>query len=223
MTVDQAYRILGVRPGANQAEIEHAYAAARRTLQLQLVPGTPLAVREKAQAPMAELRAAFELVKAARPPARSSRPARSRRPKMQPAAGQSGQPRTTAPVVRRVVFTISHPVFVAGAVLAGIGVLLAVLFPLRPAVRGTHETTAQLRVLSVPWSYVEVNETPLGPSGQANAFVLQPGRYKLVLHQSGRTLTRTISLPDNCETIVKAQLEKGQVDVTHRQIQLASP
>jgi hypothetical protein len=217
MTIAQAYCILGLRPGAGPAQLDQAHAAAQRMLRLQLVPGTPRAVRQKAQAQMAELRTAFELVtKMTASPARSSCPTRSPRPKAQPATRHVGPPGASAPPPLSPVLGVSGPVLVAGMVLAGIVVFSVVLFSVRSAVTSTQNRTARLRVLSVPWSYVTLDGKPLGPSGQAEAFVLKPGKHKLVLCQGPRTLTKTISLPKDGETIVKAQLEKGQIDVIHK-------
>ena len=63
MTVAQAYQILNINPGASQREIEQAYTAVLRVLQLQLVPGQPVTARQKAQDRIAELKSAFELLK----------------------------------------------------------------------------------------------------------------------------------------------------------------
>jgi hypothetical protein len=63
MTATQAYHVLNVSPGAGLPEIEQAYKAALQTLQLQLVPGLPVAVRQKALAQIAELKSAFEFLK----------------------------------------------------------------------------------------------------------------------------------------------------------------
>ena len=63
MTTAQAYQILNLSPGASQREIEQAYKAALQALQLQLVPGQPLAVRQQAHTQIAELKSAFEFLK----------------------------------------------------------------------------------------------------------------------------------------------------------------
>ena len=141
---------------------------------------------------------------------------------MQPVVGFAGQPRAAGPAALNPVFGVPNPVILASLVLAGIVVLFVVLFSVRSTASDNQDRTAQLRILSVPWSYVEVDGTPLGPSGQVDPFTLKPGEYKLVLYQGGRVLARTICLRENRETIVKAQLEKGQIDVIHKQIQLSS-
>ena len=95
MTADQAYRILNVSPGASLPEVERAYTTVLRALQLQMVPSQPLAIRQKAQEQIAQLKTAFELLKNT---ARSGTPASpvggyahpqawpAARPQVQPAA-----------------------------------------------------------------------------------------------------------------------------------------
>jgi len=179
-----------------------------------MVPGMPLATRHQAQDQTLELTAAFELVKNAA--TLHTQPTAASRPAFQP------------------VFRVPRLVVAAGAVAVGIVVLLVGPFSARskpPETAGetamyttapiASSKTARLRVLSVPWSYVEVDGTPLGPSGQVDAFTVQPGKCQLVLRQGNRALPMTISVPENYETTVQAQLEKGQIHVSHKKIQFA--
>lgn len=232
MTVNQAYSVLGLHPGASRIDIEQAYTASLRILRLQMVPGMPLATRRDAQDQILELNAAFELVKnAARPAAPPKGSRKCPPPRVQPAGRYAGQPGASSQTAGKPVSTVSILMVAASVVLVGIVVLLVVLFSMRSrapetasrtAVRSTAPSrTARLRVLSVPWSYVEVNGTPLGPSGQADAFTVQPGECQLVLRWSSTAWATTISVRENCETIVQAQLEKGQIHVSHKKIPLA--
>jgi hypothetical protein len=179
-----------------------------------MVPGMPLATRHQAQDQTLELTAAFELVKNAA--TLHTQPTAASRPAFQP------------------VFAVPRLVVIAGAVAVGIVTLLIVLFlahsmaPETASEAAVHTValeapsgTAKLRVLSVPWSYVEVDGTALGPSGQVDAFTVQPGKCQLVLRQGNRALPMTISVPENYETTVQAQLEKGQIHVSHKKIQFA--
>ena len=127
MTTGQAYHILGVRPGASRTEIEQAHTAALRVLQLQLAPGTPLAVRQRAQDQIAALKTAFERVKKATP-VQTTRTGRYPQPQVQPVAGSAGQPRTTGPASLHQVFAAPNPIILASFVLAGIVALFFVLF-----------------------------------------------------------------------------------------------
>jgi hypothetical protein len=196
MTIGQAYRILGLGPGAGQAEIAQAHAAALRALQLQLVPGTPLAVRQRAQDQIVELHNAYELLKTT---AAST---------VQP-TGPVSMP-GSAPTGPFCLWALP-----AGLVLAAI-VLVVALLGTRPSTPPQRQKTARLRVLSVPWSEVTVDGKSLGPSGQVEAFLLKPGDHKIVLRQGDRVLSQTVHLPGNSETIIKAQFEKGQIDVVRK-------
>ena len=232
----EAYSALGLRPGAGQVEVEQAYAASLRRLQLQMVPGMPLATRRRAQDQILKLAAAFEQVKnATTTPASSAR--RRPVPKTKPAGRYAGAPRPASQPALRPVFTVRRLVVAVGAVavvVVAIVVLRVVLSPVHSMTPATaSETTiratapaarskaARLRVLSVPWSYVEVNGRPLGPSGQVNAFIVQPGDCQLVLRQGDRVFPVTVAVQENCETTVYVQLEKGQFHVSHKKIHFA--
>jgi len=203
-----------------------------------MVPGMPLATRRHAQDQILKLAAAFEQVKnATTTPAASAR--RRPLPKTKPAGRYAGPPRPVSRPALRPVFTVRRLVVAVGAVavvvvVVAIVVLRVVLSPVHSTTPATtSETTirattpaawsrtARLRVLSVPWSYVEVNGETLGPSGQVNAFIVQPGDCQLVLRQGDRVFPVTVAVQENCETTVYVQLEKGQFHVSHKKIQLA--
>lgn len=236
MTLDQAYTILGLRPGADRIEVEQAYTASMRKLRLQMTPGMPMATRHQAPNRIPQLERAFELVKNAATP--RTQPTSARRcppPKAKPPGRHAGPPRTASPPASQPVSSVPRLVVAAGAVVVmGIVAVLIVLFSARSkapetvsesvvptAILEAPSTTARLRVLSVPWSYAEVDGKPLGPSGQVDAFTVRPGKHQLVLRQGNRIFPVTVSVPENHETTVYAQLEKGQVHVSHKKIQLA--
>jgi hypothetical protein len=225
MTAQQAYQILGVRPGAGWAAVTQAYTTALQAAQRQLVPGKSLAVRQKAEDQIAALKTAFEFLQNTAGPSGSAAPSREYAPPPRPSTSTfRAPPGRGGPAVPISVPAIPNPAVLAGFALAAAVVLFIALACLR-ATGPDHKKenkTAHLRILSVPWSYVTVDGQPLGPSGQANAFVLSPGEHKLVLCQGQTTLTKTISLPHDGETIVRVQLEKGQIDVAHKPIPLSS-
>ncbi len=277
MTATQAYHILNVNPGASLPEIEQAYRAALQALQLQLVPGQPVDVRQKAQAQIAELKSAFEFLKntmapGARPawagvppqpqvqppaiptirpmpmspippaaipqvpPAPLPRIQPAMAPQGQPFAGFAMQPPVMPPVQPVVGFPPRPPamppnpfgqgpvaptypwVIPAGFVLAAVVMLSVVVLCVGSTISLERQKTARLRVLSVPWSHVKVDGRSLGPSGQVDAFALKPGEHEVVLRQGDRVLSQTVHLPEHSETVIKAQLEKGHIDVEQKRI-----
>jgi hypothetical protein len=258
-------------------EIEQAYKAALRTLQLQLVPGQPVAVRQKAQAQIAELKSAFEFLKNTMapgaqpawagvqpqpqvqppanptirpmpmppiPPAAIPQVPPAATPWIQPAMAPQGQPFAGFPMQPPVMpgfqpvagFTPQPPamppnpfgqgpaapaypwVVPVGFVLAAAVMLSVVVLCVGSTVSLERQKTARLRVLSVPWSQVKVDGKSLGPSGQIDAFALKPGEHEVVLRQGDRILSQTVHLPEHSETIIKAQLEKGRIDVAQKRI-----
>lgn len=245
MTAMQAYQLLNVRPGASLAEIEQAYLAALKVLQLQMVPGQPVGLRQKAQSRIAELKSAFEFLKntagAATPPTAASgyaQPAYASGgvpqlqpmpmppavfPQAQPGTGMPIQP--TGPVPAGLGMAPAAPsypwILPASFALAAAVMLLVVVLCVGPSISLERQKTARLRVLSVPWSYVEVDGKSLGPSGQVDAFALRPGDHEVVLRRGDRVLSRTVHLLENSETVIKAQLEKGQIDVANKRIRFA--
>ena len=279
MTANEAYQVLNVGPGAGMAEIERAYKAALQALQLQLVPGQPVDVRQKAQAQIAELKSAFEFLKntmatgaqsafagaapqvrpAVVPPAMPRIPPMPMPPippaaipqfppvalpRMQPAMASQGQPFAAFPIQPPVMpgfqpvagFGAAPPamppnpfgqgptaptypwVIPAGFVLAAVVMLLVVVLCVGSTISLERQKTARLRVLSVPWSQVKVDGRSMGPSGQVDAFALKPGEHKVVLRQGDRVLSQTVHLEEHSETIIRAQLEKGQIDVAQKRI-----
>ncbi len=285
MTATQAYQALHVRPGAGLPEIEQAYKAALQALQLQLVPGQPVDVRQKAQAQIAELKSAFEYLKNMAvsgvqptragvqpqpqirptavpqvqppamppiqpmpmppiPPAAIPQVPAAATPWIQPAMAPQGQPFAGFPMQPPVIpplqpfagFTPQPPamppnpfgqgptaptypwVIPAGFVLAAVVMLLVIMLCVGSTISLERQKTARLRVLSVPWSQVKVDGKSLGPSGQIDAFALKPGDHEVVLRQGNRVLSQTVHLPEHSETVIKVQLEEGEIDVAQKRI-----
>jgi hypothetical protein len=285
MTTAEAYQVLNVSPGAGLPEMERVYKAALQTLQLQLVPGQPVDVRQKAQAQIAELKSAFEFLKNTAvptaqpawagvqpqpqvrptvvpqtptttipriqpmatppsPPAAMPRVQPTAIPQVQPATAGWAQPwagfpvqPTPMPAVPPMAGFPAQPpamtpnpfgqgptgptypwVIPAGFVLAAVAMLLIIVLCVGSTIALEGQKTARLRVLSVPWAQVKVDGRSLGPSGQIDAFAVKPGEHEVVLRQGNRVLSRTVQLPEHSETVLKAQLEKGQIDVAQKAI-----
>ena len=157
-------------------------------------------------------------------------------PQAQPVAGFPGQP-TAMPPVAPVAGVTPQPaaiapnpfaqgavgptypwVIPAGFIMAAAVMLFVAIFCIGSARSLEKQKTARLRVLSVPWSQVQIDEKQLGPSGQLDAFALKPGERKVVLRQGNRVLSGTVRLTERYETTIKAQLEKGTIDVSHKPI-----
>jgi len=245
MNATQAYRILKVRPGVSLGEIEQAYVNALRTLQLQLVPGQPMPVRHQAQDQIAELKSACEFLKnmtkpsisptiggaqaaMPAPPAGIPRLQPMPMPQIPPAAIPQSPPGPGLPLQPAVPspppsawapVAPSYPWIIPASLVLAVSVTLIVVWLcLWSSVSPRERNTARLRVLSVPWSYVQVDGKSLGPSGQTDPFVVRPGDHEVILRQGNRVLSRTVHLPANSETVIKVQLEKGQIHVANKRI-----
>jgi len=99
MTQAEAYIVLGVSRSASRSRKEQAYQEKQRKLRLKLVPGNPLADRRKAQAELARLTTAWQVLKAsptARPRAKKPAPRKWTPPKPQPVPPQIPQTLTEA-------------------------------------------------------------------------------------------------------------------------------
>jgi hypothetical protein len=141
-------------------------------------------------------------------------------PGFQPVAGFTPQPPAMPPnPFGQGPAAPAYPwVVPVGFVLAAAVMLSVVVLCVGSTVSLERQKTARLRVLSVPWSQVKVDGKSLGPSGQIDAFALKPGEHEVVLRQGDRILSQTVHLPEHSETIIKAQLEKGRIDVAQKRI-----
>lgn len=64
MTKAEAYKVLGTSSSAGRSKAELLYREKCRTLRLQMVPGMPVAVRQNAQAELARIGAAWQVIQA---------------------------------------------------------------------------------------------------------------------------------------------------------------
>ena len=218
MTIVQACQVLNVKPGINQAELKRIYLDAFKQLQLMLVPGQPVATRQKAQQQMAALKSAFDYLQDKVGPSAMPMGAKGATQSKGHSAGRCA----THPCSPIPVFPSQGPtvpafrwVRSAGFMLAVAVLLIVILMCVGSATRGE----AYLRIQSVPWSDVKVNGMPLGPSGQAAPFVMKPGKCKLELSRGDKVLVQKIELKASLETIVKAQFDKGEINVVYQKHQ----
>lgn len=232
MTVDQAYKVLGVSANSSRAEAEQAYRNKFDKLQRQTVPGQRLAVRQRALAEITELVSAWEVLKNRPWPSYSPPPPKRRQPSQSytaPPASRQSQPRPQ-PVpafihpqsgARRRSSSASAPALPNRAVaisflIAAVMMLAVVLLCVRTSATAKPQKSAQFRVLSAPWCQVELDGKAFGPSGQAKAFEVTEGRHTLTLRRNDNVLTNTLQLPPGQETLVWVQFEKGQIDVSQQ-------
>ncbi len=67
MTKAEAYRVLGISSSAGRSKAELLYQDRCRKLRLQMVPGMPVAARQSAQAELARIGAAWQVIRAPGP------------------------------------------------------------------------------------------------------------------------------------------------------------
>ena len=67
MTKAQAYRVLGMSSSVGRGRAELLYRQKCHELRLQMMPGMPAAARQKAQAKLAQVNAAWQVVRAPSP------------------------------------------------------------------------------------------------------------------------------------------------------------
>ena len=75
MTKAEAYRVLGTSSSADRSTAELLYQDKCRKLRLQMVPGMPVAVRHSAQAELARIDAAWQVIRAPGPARTATRQA----------------------------------------------------------------------------------------------------------------------------------------------------
>ena len=216
MTIDQAYRVIGVSRNSTRSQVEQAYKSKLQNLHLQMIPGQPLAVRQRAEQQVAHLKTALEVLQMVAAQAYGHPWANApTTAQPQPAAGfpqqQSGgqgwtQSSTVTPLSNRAV--------VMSFLIAGFIMLVIILLCFDAFATSKGKKSAQLRVLSVPWCYVEIDGKKLGSSGQPKPFELVEGKHKLNLRRNNKVLTRKIQLTRGSHTVVKAQFEKGRINVS---------
>ena len=97
MTKTQAYKMLGTSSSAGRGRAELLYREKCRKLRLQMVPGMPAEVRQKAQAELAAVDAAWQIIRASSP-AKTPPTKSARKPTTGPsAANVTSRPRPQAP------------------------------------------------------------------------------------------------------------------------------
>ena len=91
MTKVQAYRALGTSSSVGRRRAELLYREKCRKFRLQMVPGMPIEVRQKAQAELATVDAAWQVIRAS-DPAKARKTRSSRKPTACPSAASATPP-----------------------------------------------------------------------------------------------------------------------------------
>jgi len=88
MTQAEAYTVLGISSSARRSKAELLYQEKSKKLRLQMVPGMPVAIRQKAQAELARVDTAWQIVQASRP----TRPTSTKPATTKPATRKTARP-----------------------------------------------------------------------------------------------------------------------------------
>ena len=88
MTQAEAYTVLGISSSTRRSNAEMLYQEKSKKLRLQMVPGMPVAIRQKAQAELARVDTAWQIVQAARP----TRPTSAKPTTPKPAKRKTARP-----------------------------------------------------------------------------------------------------------------------------------
>jgi len=88
MTQAEAYRVLGISSSTRRPNAQLLYQEKCKKLRLQMVPGMPVAIRQKAQAELARVDTAWQIVQAARP----TRPTSAKPVTAKPATRKKARP-----------------------------------------------------------------------------------------------------------------------------------
>jgi len=228
MTVAQAYRLIGARADIDSVELERIYRARLQKVQRLLVPGHPVAIRQQAQQQVAELAEAWEVLKkhvvrCCPPPGRRNYSGARTLPPRRLVEMGAGFLIVAAIICVITSLCFTHAPEDKARIHKSVSVDLEreISSPKPKLVAGhtaaparVEKPMVRMRVLSVPWCYVEVDGKSLGPSGQAEAFEVREGPHKLRLFRGNKVLTKTIELTKGSHVVVKAQFDKDRIDVS---------
>jgi len=211
MTESQARQIIGAQPGNSWPETRQLYKSRLHQLQLQLVPGRSLTAREAAAEQIAELQQAFTVLQEIEATQDVVQPPPAY------AADLQGHGRPAGPG-RRLQHRRSLPDVIAMCIVVGVVgfVVVLLLLTLIAALTRGAGGSSQLRILSSPWCYVEVDGHDMGTSGQSEVLQLRPGMHRLTFRRDDEVWSQTIRLPEDQQTIVKVWFDERKTDVSHQ-------
>lgn len=215
MNIGQAYRIIGITNGASLQQVEQAYKACRKKLQLQLRSCMSPQDRRFIEQQIQLLTEAWDFV---------CNHASAQGAKTQQQASPSPLPLPISPPL-----SVSPPPASTGSAgfaaayqkyalifclsIAAFFILLVCIICFTSTASFTSGNYCQLRVLSVPWCYVEINGKAMGTSGQPKAFKLTKGIHTIMLQRNGKILTKDINLIRGDTAVMKVQFDRGHINV----------
>jgi len=131
MTQTEAYTVLGISGSTRRSKAEILYQEKSKKLRLQMVPGMPVAIRQKAQAELARVDTAWQIVQAARPtkPATTKAPTRKTARPSPATVMPYRKPQTLAEAREEVIslMPFSRPVAVIVLILVFLMTILSLL------------------------------------------------------------------------------------------------
>ena len=217
MTLDQAYKVLGVGRHTAFADIQQAYQSRLKQLQLKLSACTSPSDRKIAQDLIKQLVEAWTIIQKNTPQNNIVPPI---------ASPKTSAPQTKIPLPRPKTSRHSNNTHTSASTtnvstksvviaLAIAAFLMLMVITLCTCSYSDYKARSMgmLRVISIPWCEVELDGKSLGPSGQVGAFNVVKGKHKLVLRKGDKTLIKQIQTEKDKLTTVTVQFKQGDIYV----------
>ncbi len=126
MTKAEAYRILGASRSVARFRAERLYQQRCTQLRLRMVPGMPVAIRQRAQVELAQVDAAWRVITAAGATSSSARTPRTPPARVSPRRKQ----RTVVAMGKRIASAMRYLAMIAAAILALV-VIITLIKPMK--------------------------------------------------------------------------------------------
>jgi len=203
MSEFEARQIIGISDSAGFAEARQAYEDMLQKLRVNMLPGNPMAKRVEAERKISQLITAWEVLK--KTYSAGGYP--------QPAAQYTQAPTTMPPAVFGSS-SIPGQVQIAGIAIAVLFMFIILITCMYSCRSYKQSRMAQLRVLSAPWCYVEIDGKSVGQSGQVDAFKIIEGTHRLTFKSNGRVQTESIKIKRGQSFIAKVNFARSVVYVS---------
>ena len=203
MSEVEARQIIGISNNAGFAEAEQAYDNLLHKLRLKILPGNNAAKRVEAERKISQLMTAWEVLQ--KTYSAGGYP--------QPAAQYTQTPTAMPPAVFGSS-SIPGQVQIAGIAIAALFMFIILITCMNSCRSYKQSRMAQLRILSVPWCYVEIDGKSVGQSGQVDAFKIIEGTHRLTFKSNGRVQTESIKIKRGQSFIAKVNFARSTVYVS---------